>query len=275
MTTNDRDWLTTAGLWVVGASTVIASFSALAGLAVAAGWDWRMSILLPATVDVYGVTSTRIWLSPASSSEVRSHARFHALAALVLSMGGNAVNHAIEAHALVLGRHLWLLVVAVSLVPPAALGSLMHLIAVRSRHRNSIVEPNRIPVAAPAAQTGPPPSLQTGSHAVAGPRSADTTQTQIRTQPETSTSNGSQTQVRDPGPETSQTTKPKASQTGPKQKPASPDRLKEARAVNKAYLAEHGRPIPAEKLRQALGIGKPAAIELVKQIRGAHMDVAK
>lgn len=68
-------------------------------------------------------------------------------------------------------------------------------------------------------------------------------------------------------------------QTGPKKTTATKtdplDRIDEARAVDKAYLAEHGRHIPAEKLRQALGIGKPAALELVKQIRGGHIDIAK
>jgi hypothetical protein len=140
MTAPKRDWLTAAGLTIVGTSTVVASFSALAGLAVSAGWNPWMSILLPATVDVYGVTATRIWLSADSSSEVRSHARTHALAALVVSMGGNAVNHAIEAHAFVLGHRLWLLVVAVSLVPPAALGALMHLVAIRAKRKPDAVQ---------------------------------------------------------------------------------------------------------------------------------------
>jgi hypothetical protein len=53
------------------------------------------------------------------------------------------------------------------------------------------------------------------------------------------------------------------------------DRLAEARSVDKAYLAEHGRHIPAEKLAKALSIGKPAALDLVKQVRGGHIDIAK
>jgi hypothetical protein len=53
------------------------------------------------------------------------------------------------------------------------------------------------------------------------------------------------------------------------------DRIDEARAVDRAHLAEHGRHISAENLRKALGIGKPAALELVKQIRGGHIDIAK
>ena len=53
------------------------------------------------------------------------------------------------------------------------------------------------------------------------------------------------------------------------------DRIDEARAVDRAHLADHGRHISAENLRKALGIGKPAALELVKQIRGGHIDIAK
>ena len=63
------------------------------------------------------------------------------------------------------------------------------------------------------------------------------------------------------------------SKTKPKAKPL--DRLDEAKAVDKAYLAEHGRHIPAEKLARALSIGKPAALDLVKQVRGGHIDIAK
>ncbi|MGI5422971.1 hypothetical protein [Actinomadura luteofluorescens] len=63
------------------------------------------------------------------------------------------------------------------------------------------------------------------------------------------------------------------SKTKPKAKPL--DRLNEAKAVDKAYLDDHGRHIPAEKLARALSIGKPAALDLVKQVRGGHIDIAK
>jgi hypothetical protein len=78
------------------------------------------------------------------------------------------------------------------------------------------------------------------------------------------------------GPEEVQTPK---TQTGPKKKTRTRnkplDRIDEARAVDASYLAEHGRHIPAEKLARALRIAKPAALELVKQVRGAHMTIAK
>lgn len=136
-----RDWTTIISLTIVGASAAVTSFSAQADLAGKAGWpDW-MSWLLPATDDVYGVAATRIWLSSNSSDEVRKHARAHAAGALLLSMAGNAMDHALSKGALRLGSSLWLLVVAVSLVPPIALGALMHLVTLRGRDQ---VSPNPV-----------------------------------------------------------------------------------------------------------------------------------
>lgn len=92
--------------------------------------------------------------------------------------------------------------------------------------------------------------------------------------------NGSDPKVPDPEPALRTQTR-KATQTGPKKrtrskpKPKALDRLDEARAADRAYLAEHGRHIPAEKLARALSIGKPAALDLVKQVRGGHIDIAK
>jgi hypothetical protein len=128
-----RDWITIGSLAIVGASAAITSFSAQADLAAQAGWPGLMSWLLPATDDVYGIAATRIWLSASSGPELKKHARAHAFAALLLSMAGNAMDHALKSGALKMGPYLWLLVVAVSLVPPIALGALMHLVTLRGR----------------------------------------------------------------------------------------------------------------------------------------------
>lgn len=86
-------------------------------------------------------------------------------------------------------------------------------------------------------------------------------------------------QVPDPGPAKPRTRRSTKAQTGPRKrtraKPKPLERIDEAISVDKAYLAEHGRHIPAEKLAKALGIGKPAALDLVKQVRGGHIDIAK
>ena len=81
-------------------------------------------------------------------------------------------------------------------------------------------------------------------------------------------SSRSQTRKTQTGPK-----KQTRSKTQPKVKPL--DRLNEAIAADKAYLADHGRHIPAEKLARAMSIGKPAALDLVKQVRGGHLDLAK
>ncbi|MFI6788607.1 hypothetical protein ACIBG4_14885 [Nonomuraea sp. NPDC050383] len=138
-----RDWILIISVVLVAASTVIASFTAQAGLGDLAGWtasagafgvELRLSWLLPLTVDAYGVAATRIATNKlAYSAEVRRHAFGHALAAVAVSVVANAVYHLIEAHVIVLGGAAWLLVVAVSIVPPVALGGLAHLLSVAAR----------------------------------------------------------------------------------------------------------------------------------------------
>lgn len=139
-----RDWVLIVAVVLVAASTVIASFTAQAGLGERAGWvayvtlyetvDLRLSWLLPLTVDAYGVAATRIATNKRRySSEVRQQAFGHALAAVAVSVVANAVYHLIEAEVIDLGSSPWVLVVAVSIVPPVALGGLAHLLSVAAR----------------------------------------------------------------------------------------------------------------------------------------------
>lgn len=51
--------------------------------------------------------------------------------------------------------------------------------------------------------------------------------------------------------------------------------LERARDLDAAHLQDRGKHISADNLRAALRIGKPVALELVKQVRGGHIDVAK
>jgi hypothetical protein len=133
-----RDPIVVVGVTVVAISAATTSFTSLSDLAHAAGWPTGLTYLLPATVDVYGVVATRIATSPDAGARVKKHASFHAGVALALSMTGNAISHSLDAKAFVLGSAVWLLVVAVSLVPPVALGALMHLLALR---RHGVDEP--------------------------------------------------------------------------------------------------------------------------------------
>lgn len=138
-----RDWTVIITVGMVASSTVIASFTALAGLGALAGWtkifdvfgaELPMSWLVPLSVDAYGVGAARISTNKARySAEVRQHAFWHALAAVLVSVLGNAVYHLIEAKVIVLGTSAWVLIVAVSVIPPIALGGLVHLLGMIGR----------------------------------------------------------------------------------------------------------------------------------------------
>ncbi|WP_219498550.1 hypothetical protein [Nonomuraea ceibae] len=138
-----RDWWTIGGVGVVAAAAVIASFTAQAGLGHLAGWDAALALpggieislswLLPLCVDAYGAVATRITVNAKYSAETRRHALIHAVGAVVVSIIGNAIYHALEAGVLHLGSSRWVLVVAVSMVPPVALGALAHLMALCAR----------------------------------------------------------------------------------------------------------------------------------------------
>lgn len=155
-TTPSRDWSAIAGVTVVAGAAVILSFSALAGLGELVGWgtlavfgaELPLSWLLPLCVDAYGATATRIAVNGRYSPETRRHALVHAVAAIVVSVLGNAMYHLIQAHVVDLGSALWVLVVAVSVVPPLALGALAHLMALCGRD-NAAAPGDGVPVAVP------------------------------------------------------------------------------------------------------------------------------
>lgn len=138
-----RDGWTIAGVAIVAVAAIVASFTAQAGLGVLAGWDatvrlfgveLSLSWLLPLCVDAYGATATRIAVNSSRySQETRRHALIHAIGAVVVSVVANAMYHSLEAGVLDLGTARWVLVVAVSMVPPVALGALAHLMALCAR----------------------------------------------------------------------------------------------------------------------------------------------
>lgn len=117
----------------------------------------------------------------------------------------------------------------------------------------------------------------------------DRSPTQVPDQPAGKVSDPIETnsadQVPDQPSDQSETHEAPKTQTGPKKrsrtrnkpkpKTGPVDRLAEAMAVDKQHVQDHGRHISAENLAKVLRIGKPAALELVKQVRGAHMDIAK
>ena len=128
-----RDWVVDLGLTAAGLAAIAASYSALKGLAHLTGWG-RLDWLLWVAIDIYALTATRVWLSRRTKSKkVRRFAAYNSVGAIGLSLVGNAAYHAIHAKAWNLGGHFWMLVVAVSSVPPAIIGLIGHLAVLRTR----------------------------------------------------------------------------------------------------------------------------------------------
>ena len=58
----ERDMWTTAGIWIVGLTAAAMSWTGWFLLAVMCGWPPILAAFLPLAVDVYVVTSARVWL---------------------------------------------------------------------------------------------------------------------------------------------------------------------------------------------------------------------
>ncbi len=141
-----RDGWTYAGILAVAVAAAVLSFDSLTGLAHLAGvtgrvGGFRLSWLLPIAVDAYAVTATRVWLRTAGTARTAAYARRNAVGAIVLSVAGNATFHGLTAAGvatLATTGWGWLLVVAVSAVPPVMLGLVAHLHAlVSGDHRTT------------------------------------------------------------------------------------------------------------------------------------------
>jgi hypothetical protein len=120
-----RDWWVVLGMAVSATAAAVSSFAGLRGLAVVAGWPVVLASLWPLSVDSWALTATRVWLATSTRSvRARQFARGNAAMAIGLSVGGNAVAHAI---AVGLVHVSWLVVVGVGAVPPLVLGAVSHL----------------------------------------------------------------------------------------------------------------------------------------------------
>ncbi|MFC7570170.1 hypothetical protein ACFQU9_44325 [Actinomadura namibiensis] len=78
----------------------------------------------------------------------------------------------------------------------------------------------------------------------------------------------------DQGKEVPKPSKPRRTRKRKRVRTSPHERLEKARTIDAQYRAEHGRPIPAEKLARAMRIGKPAALDLVQKIRSKHITAA-
>lgn len=141
MNRKDPVLITTAA--IVGIASIVASFATLMGLAEFVSWAGRTTWLLPACLDALAVGAGRVWLSSAFDAEARRYARAASLAALGVSVAGNAVGHLVA-----LDHAPWwkvALAILVGAVPPVALAAVGHLLTL-----------TRVPTAVPAVAPRPP-----------------------------------------------------------------------------------------------------------------------
>ncbi|MBT2367146.1 DUF2637 domain-containing protein [Streptomyces sp. ISL-10] len=138
----------------VGAAAAASSYAALQDLAVRTGWWMQLSWLLPLTIDAYAMTAVRVWLGKSTrNDQARAWAKANAIGAIVLSVAGNAVDHAIAARVIPVG---WPLIVAVSAVPPIVLGLLVHMAHLRTLPPTTQTDSST--PAVPEGQQPPPPA---------------------------------------------------------------------------------------------------------------------
>jgi hypothetical protein len=186
-----RDGWTYAGILAVAVAAAVLSFDSLTGLAHLAGVTgrvagFRLSWLLPIAVDAYAVTATRVWLRTAGTARTAAYARRNAVGAIVLSVAGNATFHGLTAAGvttLAATGWGWLLVVAVSAVPPVMLGLVAHLHALVSGDHRTTETTTSAPRTAHGETRGsgtasgsaarPSRSRSGGSRSRAGSRSRD------------------------------------------------------------------------------------------------------
>lgn len=149
------DRLFALGMAAVSLAAAVSSYSGLAALADLAGWNHRLALLLPVTIDAYAVTATRVWLSPKTAGRrARRWAKGNAIGAIATSVAGNAVSHAAAAHVFAPS---WPVVVMVSAIPSIVLGLITHLWHLRNTPDSaaSAADSTSAPVASPTATSAP------------------------------------------------------------------------------------------------------------------------
>jgi hypothetical protein len=154
---NRRDPILSLTAVIVGVASIVASFATLMALAEFVGWQGRTTWLLPACVDALALGAGRVWLSDSFDAEARRYARTASLAALGVSVAGNAVGHIVA-----LDNATWwrvMLAILVGAVPPVALAAVGHLMTL-SRPVPAPVpvappRPAPVPVAVPASSPRP------------------------------------------------------------------------------------------------------------------------
>jgi hypothetical protein len=137
--TRQRDLWSLAGIWIVGVTAAVWSFTALSNLAERVGIDTASPPILgvsvhtswglPITVDVLAIVATRVWLRGQAPADAIRYAQRLAWAAIVASIGGNAY------HGLLMGGRFDALLV--STVPAVVIGAMVHLAVLVGRPQSA------------------------------------------------------------------------------------------------------------------------------------------
>jgi hypothetical protein len=116
------------GAILVGVSTAATSAVSLYSLAMACGIPRILAAALPIALDAGAAVATLLWIT--ERNEVRAWGRGIAVTALVGTLAGNGLAHAVDKQAIHVGLPLILIVGACI---PAMLGSTVHLAALMAR----------------------------------------------------------------------------------------------------------------------------------------------
>jgi hypothetical protein len=122
--------VTWAGLAVVAGSAAVLSFATVRDLAQSSGYPPRLAWLLPVVIDATAVVGSRIWLGGGVAPGAIRYARTLALAAAVVTIGANVLQHGLAAYHAVPP---WWLVAALAAIPPTALVAVAHQVALLAR----------------------------------------------------------------------------------------------------------------------------------------------
>lgn len=165
--TRQRDGWSWAGIWIVGVTAAVWSFTSLSALAELVGITHTIALPLalvvhvswglPLTIDVLAVVATRVWLRGTAPAEAIRYARCAAWMAIGASVAGNAYDG-------------WLVggrfdTVIISAVPAVVIGALVHLAVLVGRPQSSdtptdtaAVEERPTAVPTDTAETRPEPT---------------------------------------------------------------------------------------------------------------------
>lgn len=148
-------WIVWAGLAVVLAAAAVLSFDALRGLALAVSIPEQFAWLLPIAVDAGAAVSCATWLGNRTPPHAARFAGRMTWSLLAVTVVGNAGQLGMHAH------HIappWWVAVLVGTIPPAVVGSVVHLVVLLVRvvpDRAGTVGPLERPVG-PGASTESP-----------------------------------------------------------------------------------------------------------------------